>query len=243
MKPTIGIVTCGFEKERQFVSQAYISAIERSGGIPILLPSIKEQSDQERFAFICDGFLFCGGDDITPLIFGEELHTSKGQTDIKTDIFQLSFMEYALLSGKPVLGICRGMQVLNVALGGTIYQDLSLKESETLQHMQLSQNRSDVSHKVTFKKDSILYKICGKSANTNSFHHQAIHKSGRKLFVSGFTSDQVAESIESTEHPFAVGVQWHPECMYDTSPEMQSLFLVFITASACSMDDRSDSLK
>ena len=134
MKSVIGIITCGFENERQFVSQNYIEAIQRSGALPLLLPILPFHStdihlDYQQYGSVCDGFLFCGGGDITPIFFDEEPLDASGVTDIKTDIFQLSFMEYVLSLQKPVLAICRGMQVLNLALGGTIYQDLSLRQS------------------------------------------------------------------------------------------------------------------
>ena len=117
MNPIIGIVACGSTDQRQFVPQTYISAIEDAGGIPVILPCTKEDEAYPHYGKICDGFLFCGGDDVSPLLFGEELQTDRGRTDTRTDIFHLSFMEYALKTRLPILGICRGMQILNIALG------------------------------------------------------------------------------------------------------------------------------
>lgn len=231
MNPIIGIIMCGISGGRQFVSHPYIRAIERSGGIPLLIPFVKNRSNYSIYCDVCDGFLFCGGGDITPVLFGEDLLTDKGSTDISTDLFQLSFMEHILDTDIPILGICRGMQILNVALGGTIYQDISLKPSPSLQHMQSSEKRSDVSHQVVFQDDSLLYNILGNTAYTNSFHHQSIHALGNGLTVTGSTSDLVIEAVESTSHPFRVGVQWHPECLYDTVTNMNRLFFTFIEAA------------
>lgn len=237
MKPVIGIVVCGFADDRQFVSQPYIQAVSSAGGLPSIIPILtgtlapSRSTDYKNYLSLCDGLLFCGGDDITPLLFGEEPIFSPSLTDIQTDLFQISLMKYALSSSKPILAVCRGMQVLNVALGGTVYQDISLKKGLSLSHMQHSQNRSDISHRVSFQKNSMLYKIFGDHAYTNSFHHQAIHVPGTRLSITGTTSDSVIESIESTRHPFVIGVQWHPECMYDFSYKMRRLFQEFISRS------------
>ncbi len=123
MNPVIGIVMCGSENGRQFISQPYLDAIEHAGGVPVLLPVVENTALFEDFYRLCDGWLFCGGGDITPLLFGEELLTDQGETDLATDLFHLSLMRYALDSHLPLLAICRGMQVMNIALGGTIYQN------------------------------------------------------------------------------------------------------------------------
>lgn len=232
MKPVIGIIICKSENGRQFVTQPYITAVERSGGIPVLIPCTSEFRSYNTYLTLCKGFLFCGGDDITPMLYGEDPLPGIGDTDMETDIFQLSFMEYVLLTGSPILGICRGMQILNTALGGSIYQDLSLRNLPSLQHIQHTTGRSDISHRVSFTPGSRLFQLCGASCYTNTYHHQCVHDIGSSLSVTGSSSDGIAEAIESSDHPFAVGVQWHPECMYDTSEEMRQLFCTFISASS-----------
>ena len=231
MSTIIGIVCCGQKNQTQFVPHSYIHAIEDSGAVPILLPCIKNEQFFESYKKLCHGFLFCGGDDITPFLFGEELQTSKGKTDLTTDLFHLTFMKYALSTKLPILAICRGMQVLNIALGGTLFQDLSLRFVPSLNHIQLSESREDFSHKITVSSNSILYNILGKSAFVNSFHHQAVHILGTHLKATAIASDGVIEAIESTVHPFVMGIQWHPECLYQVSTPMKNLFLFFIEAA------------
>lgn len=182
----------------------------------------------EKYVEICDGFMFCGGGDLTPCLFEEDPLDSSGETDLLTDLFHLSFMEYLLSHNKPVLGICRGMQVLNIALGGTIYQDLALREAPSLCHMQHSLHRFDISHRVRFQNNSKLYNIFGDFEFTNSFHHQAVNKLGTGLSAVGETNDGIIEAIESTMHNFVIGIQWHPECMYQISPAARKLFSTFV---------------
>lgn len=162
MKPVIGILYCGFltqgfDRQSIYVTASYLSAIEASGGLPVIIPYISSTYDIASYTKLCDGFLFCGGDDITPILFHEELCTDRGHTDQKTDSFHLSFMKEALRSRLPIFGICRGMQVLNLALGGTIYQDISLRPQPSLNHMQLSENRSDLCHKISVSNNSLLF--------------------------------------------------------------------------------------
>lgn len=223
MKSKIGIVICGLQDDRQFVSNAYIQAAKSVNGLPIILPLIKSKEAISQYTKLCDRFLFCGGGDITPLLFGREPAKGLGPTDISLDLFQIRLMQSVLKTGKPVLAICRGMQILNVACGGTICQDTELLEEETINHMQTSLSRRDISHKVTFTPKSRLQRILGDFAYTNSFHHQVVDSIGNNLIVSGRTSDGVIEAVEMPSHPFAIGVQWHPECM--NTDGMKQLFV------------------
>ncbi len=230
--PVIGIVTCGFAGNRQFVTDSYISSVCRAGGCPVLLPCVEEgdRGVMEVMASCCHGFLFCGGGDITPFLLDRPPLSPSGETDIKTDIFQMLFLKYVLATSKPILAICRGMQVLNAACGGELLQDLSLREEPTLNHMQRSRLRSDPCHTIAVKKDSILYEIFGKATAVNSFHHQGILTPGKGLTVSATAPDGIPEALEMPSRPFVLGVQWHPECM-TRSLNMRRLFFAFVEAS------------
>ena len=228
MKVKIGIVICGLEDQKQYVSDAYIQAIKSVGGLPLILPLVKSKTVIEEYVTLCDGFLFCGGGDITPLLFGEEPKAGIGKTDISMDLFQIRLMKAALQKEKPVLAICRGMQVLNVACGGSIYQDLTECNLETMNHMQTSFSRKDISHKVLFTPKTRLHRLLGDFAYTNSFHHQAVHDVGKGLVVSGKTGDDIIEAIEMPSYPFTIGVQWHPEHMLEASSNMKLLFHALI---------------
>ena len=219
-KPVIGIVFCGFSDDRLFVPFSYIQAIEKSDGIPVIIPYLSDADSLSGYLSICDGFLFCGGNDITPALLGEDPLPGIGATDLATDIFHLALIRSVLSYNRPLLAICRGMQILNAALGGSIYQDISLTQEPCISHFQQTFHRSDPSHKVTFTKNSILHRLFGSYTFTNSYHHQIIQTPAPHLIPSAFTDDGVIEALESDAHTFALGVQWHPECMYDTNPDM-----------------------
>ena len=232
MEPTIGIVVCGFTGNRQFVTNPYIQAVRYSKGLPIILPLVRSDRILEQYTEICDGFLFCGGGDITPLLFGEEPKDSSGKTCITVDLFQIRLMKMILQTNKPVLAICRGMQILSVACGGSVWQDMKMiPGSNILNHMQNSSARSDISHRIRTERDSRLRQYIGSTLYVNSYHHQAVNAPGKDMLVSARAQDGTIEAIELSGHPFALGVQWHPECMYRTSPEMRALFHEFISHS------------
>ncbi len=224
MKTKIGIVICGLMDQKQYVSDAYIQAVKSAGGLPIVLSLVQSKRIIREYVSLCDGFLFCGGGDITPLLFGAEPEYGIGSTDITLDLFQIRMAKEIVAVEKPLLAICRGMQILNVACGGTIYQDLENVEFPVINHMQTSQKRKDISHKVSFVPKTRMYRFFGDYAFTNSFHHQAIDHLGKGLVVSGTTGDEIIEAIEMPSHPFVVGVQWHPESMLDSAPNMKQLF-------------------
>ena len=233
MEPKIGIIVCGFKSNHQFVSNPYIQSIRYSKGLPLVLPIVRSDHILEEYVTLCDGFLFCGGEDVTPLLFGEEPKPGNRHTCITVDLFQIRLMKLILKSGKPVLAICRGMQILNIACGGSVWQDLSLTPGTSIDHMQQSASRSEVSHRIRTQKDSILRNVLGETIYVNSFHHQAVNAPGKGIQITARASDGTIEAVEVSGHPFVVGVQWHPECMFRTSPEMRELFHKFIFFCSC----------
>lgn len=229
MIPVIGIVTCGYEGNRQYVTDTYITSVCRAGGCPVLLPcpATEDPGLTERMAQLCQGFLFCGGGDLTPILLDRPPLSSDGETDIKTDVFQLSFLKHVLTLSRPVLAICRGMQILNAVCGGELLQDLDLRQEPVIRHMQHSRLRSDPCHTVDFAEGSLLYRIFGTTTAVNSFHHQAVQTPGTGLKVTARAPDGICEGLEMPGRPFIVGVQWHPECM-TRSLGMRRLFRLFI---------------
>lgn len=226
MKSKIGIILCGTENNRQFVTDTYVHAVQSTGGLPLVLPLVKSNLAIEEYISICDGFLFCGGGDITPLLYKQNPENGLGKTDLSLDIFQIKCMKTALKSRKPVFAICRGMQILNVACGGSLFQDLS-PDDDCMNHMQTSQTRKDISHKVYVRANTKLRKITGPVLYTNSYHHQAVDQLGEHLLVSAKTKDGIVEAIEMPSHPFVLGVQWHPESMFEKASSKQ-LFSSFV---------------
>lgn len=231
MKPRIGIIVCGIKETMQYVSNAYIQSVRYAGGLPFIIPLVRSDQLLAEYIDLCDGFLFCGGQDITPLLFGEAPVDKIGKTSISLDLFQIRLMKYILETQKPVLAVCRGMQILNVACGGTLWQDILSSGNAFFNHMQDSQCRSDISHYIKTSRNSKLQKYIGSKIKVNSFHHQAVHTPGTGLKICASSPDQVVEAVEMPQHPFAIGVQWHPESMYRTSAEMRNLFREFVLHS------------
>ena len=159
MKSKIGIVICGLMGEKQFVSDAYIKAVKSAGGLPIILPLVKSNEVIADYVKLCSGFLFCGGGDITPLLFGEEPARGIGETDIALDLFQIRLMKSILKSKKPVLAICRGMQILNVACHGTNLSGYRTSKRTFNQPYADKHSRKDISHKVNTVAGSRLHRI------------------------------------------------------------------------------------
>lgn len=237
MKPLIGIaanldVEPSFHLEQNVVGCHYIESVKKAGGLPVLIPFTLNQSDISSYVNLCQGFLFCGGGDINPLLFGENPHPLNGSGNLELDQYQLALMKKILSANKPVLGICRGIQILNVACGGTIYQDLSLSGKSPIKHKQLEAKRHFASHKVTFLANSILHDLFGSELFTNSYHHQSVNRLGENLVATGFTDDNFIESIEMLTHPFQVGVQWHPENFIQVSDVMLPLFQRLVDTSS-----------
>jgi len=231
-RPVIGIVgnllveQGGFSPgmERSYVNNDYVAAVERAGGIPLILPVVRGQDVAERQTECADALLISGGYDIDPLLYGEEPHRALEFVYRDTDIFQLRTIKTALAKGQPLLAICKGIQLLNVACGGTIYQDLDEIPDSFVKHSQ-NRKRSCPSHTVVAEEGSVIAELLGTTFPVNSYHHQAVKDVGRGLKVTSRAMDGVAESLEMEGESFVIGVQWHPEMMMSGGDDMLPLFL------------------
>ncbi|MFD1031246.1 gamma-glutamyl-gamma-aminobutyrate hydrolase family protein [Metaplanococcus flavidus] len=210
-KPVIGI-TARVEKDQTYtLDPVYGQAILKSGGLPLIVPIV----DEEDIPLLCerlDGLIVTGGGDINPVLYGEEPHPSLGAVYPGSDLYEKELILEFLKLDKPFMGMCRGMQMLNVALGGTNYQDLDAEyEGKLYQHLQLAM-RTHRTHSIELEEDSRLYQIMGdKKFHVNSFHHQAVRDVSDKLKVSARAADGMVEALESTDYQFVLGIQWHPE--------------------------------
>ena len=213
-KPLIGIgsdvQSPPGERERAFVYLTYVDALRRAGAIPLLIPPQPENA-AELIAEL-DGILLAGGDDCDPAVYGEEPHPSIEPMDPRRQSNDVSLAKYARESGIPTLGICLGVQVMNVAAGGTLLQDINSQMETEIEHASEPEDRAR--HDVIIEGGTKLATILGeRELNVNSSHHQAIREVGEGLRVTAHAPDGVVEGLEDPRHPFYLGVQWHPEDM------------------------------
>jgi len=205
------------------VPVAYIRSIEAAGGAPMLLPLVGERTTLlRRYVDTCDGFLFTGGDDIAPSRYGEEPHPTVNASAPERDEMELCLFHEIRSTTKPVLGICRGMQLINVARGGSLIQDIPSSHIESCLHLDPDGARNAQLHEVIATPGSKLAGLIGEHAlGVNSQHHQCVHHLGEGLLISARSvGDGIIEGIESTPSaPWCLGVQWHPELLWNSVAE------------------------
>ncbi|WP_018132980.1 gamma-glutamyl-gamma-aminobutyrate hydrolase family protein [Effusibacillus pohliae] len=241
MQPVIGITSTLVKinefSEGVYVHQDYHRAIVAAGGLPLVLP-LTDPDSFSRLIDLCDGVIFSGGEDVDPQQYGAEPQQHLGPIHPQRDRVEVAAVRYTIGAGKPLLAICRGAQVLNVALGGTLYQDLPSEYPGALQHSQKAARGVDT-HWVELAEGSYLHRIFGQTQiRVNSLHHQAIRQAAAGLVVTGTASDGVIEAVEAPGCVFTIGVQWHPESMAERDPLMQALFREFVDQSRAAKKNR-----
>lgn len=232
--PVVGITTAhNLELDCFFCRKTYVEAvIKKGGGVPLLLPPVQNETLLKIYVDLIDGLLLSGGGEIHPVYFGEEPHWKLEEVSPERDYFEVMLTRSVLEANKPILGICRGIQVLNVVLGGTLYQDLQTQLPNSLQHQQKAP-RKYPTHKIKIRENSYLAQVLGTTIlQVNSLHHQAIKDVAPGLQVVAWAEDGVVEAVESFSYPFVLGVQWHPEAMGEDNEHTASLFRAFVEAAS-----------
>ena len=204
-----------------------------AGGVPVLIPFFLNEEALEISLSQMDGILLPGGGDIEPHWYNGDDHPALRGMDRQRDQADLFAARYAVAHQKPLLAICRGHQVLNVALGGSMWEDVASQVSNEILHDTYGKlPRNALPHTVDIQPDSKLFRIIGRETSpVNSIHHQGVHELGEGLVVTAVAPDGVIEGIELPGHPFAIGVQWHPECIIHDDPAMRRLFEGLVEAS------------
>ncbi|MCY1021457.1 gamma-glutamyl-gamma-aminobutyrate hydrolase family protein [Pyxidicoccus sp. MSG2] len=233
-RPNIGITPDWSQPEDQAFARyelkvPYSDAVLRTGGLPFVLPYTDDPSCVEAYLDRVSGVLVTGGAfDIPPEAYGEVAREGLGALKEGRTAFEAALMRGALKRNMPVLGICGGMQLLNVVLGGTLFQDIGREVQGAREHEQ-KHDRTQPQHPVEVKSGTLLAEAVGHGQlMVNSTHHQAVRGAGKDAVVCAVAPDGVVEAIESTVHGFAVGVQWHPEYMATTIPVHMGLYKSFV---------------
>ena len=232
-KRPIICITCRVNLDENVLSLHYAQAIEAAGGTAIMLPQTDDTEVLSSYFSLADGLLLSGGGDPDSLIFNEQPHPKIGQVDPIRDQMELSLIRQALDHDLPTFGICRGAQMMNIAMGGTIFQDIpSQLLTSDVNHSQQGVGWY-AAHTIQIATNSVLYQAAGATTSrVNSFHHQAIRDLASGFVVTATATDGVIEAIENPNHTFAVGVQFHPELMWQRHPLAAQLFKRFLDATA-----------
>lgn len=232
MKPIIGIAANErtiVDSDSHWISYTpknFVDGIKKAGGLALILP-ISSPDDAKDYVDRIDKLLLAGGQDICPEFYQQHPHQKLGATDRNRDVFELALIKEAQAQQKPIFGVCRGMQLLNVAFGGTLHQDLSLHPAETIKHVQVPTPFHMPTHDVAVAKDSLLTEIVGECYHVNSFHHQTIDRVADEFTVIATAPDGVIEGIHS-KHQKIFGVQWHPELTHEVIESEQKIFDFFV---------------
>jgi len=213
------------------ISVNYAKAILTAGGLPVILPSTSDPRMLQSIVAGFDGFLIPGGHDVDPFYYGERRTSNADTSAPERDMMELASVPLILQADKPLLGICRGNQVINVALGGSLHQDIHAANPDALEHRQ-QPPYYQMAHGVRIQEDSLLAKAMGATEIvTNSVHHQAINKLGDGLVANCWATDGTIEGIEMPSKRFVVGVQWHPEYLWRTDRSELNLFRALVDAA------------
>ncbi len=232
MIPKIGILAAINNEVTVSMLGAYGSVIEKSGGLPLVLPYVEDEKIIDKFIDTCDGFLFTGGADIEPSLYGENKKTTCGETQPYRDKLEITVLKKAYKKDKPILAICRGEQLVNVALGGTLYQDIKTEYATDILHIQ-KEERYSPSHEILIENNSPLYTLVKKNFMVgNSFHHQAIKDLGGELEIMARSTDGMIEAVWSSKKRYLRGYQWHPERLFDIDSDNRKIFENFIAESS-----------
>lgn len=217
--------------EKSYVMDAYVQSVKRAGGVPIVLPVIDSSEKIKEYANLIDGLILTGGHDVNPLIYGEEPDIKLTEILPRRDFLDYELIKYTTQLNKPILAICRGMQILNTYYGGTLYQDNSYCKTFHIKHSQVY--TPDVpTHTIKIEPNSIMEKVFGSHATVNSFHHQSVKGLAEGFKITAEAKDGIIEAIEKNpSEQWCVGVQFHPEILSFKDEKMQELFNVFVKES------------
>jgi len=235
MQPIIGITTLEGKipdgLPAVMLAQAYIHAIMQAGGVPVLIPSMLAEGGWDVLYQRLDGIVFSGGGDIAPEHFNGEDHPRIAGIDPLRDSVELSLLRAAIDNGKPFLGICRGIQTVNVGLGGTLYEHLAEQFPREIDHAYPTTMRTQLVHEVKIEEGTRIAEVVGEPIlKVNSLHHQGLKDIAPELRITGNAPDGLVEAVELPEHPFGLAVQWHPEWLTDQKPT-RALFKAFVEAA------------
>lgn len=234
--PTIGVTISRSFSESGYsiltITEAYVTALERSGACPVLIPLGIGENKLNIILAKVDGLLFTGGGDVHPDLYYGQHHPLVNRVDTDRDRVEIHLLKQAMQMQIPFLGICRGLQLINIASGGTIYEDILDQRPNAIQHDQSSQKPRDfLAHTVAIEPDSLLANILEKaSAQVNSLHHQGIKELAPGLKASAFAPDGLIEAFEIPGYRFGMAVQWHPEWLPDEA-NMDILFRELIRSA------------
>lgn len=240
-RPIIGIATmsdhdaAGLHAPRFSLNQSYNKAIMAAGGVPLMIPHVEDAESLRELYEMLDGLMLPGGVDIHPRYYDEEPHPKLDPTDDGLDWIEATLLRWALADDMPVFGICRGEQVLNVVMGGTLWQDLPSEYATVFDHRESFKRkiRDYLAHDVRIDPDSRLAEIAGATRVwVNTSHHQAIKRVAPGLRATAWSPDDLVEGVESPDHFFVVAVQWHPEEMVKKHEWALRLFRAFVDAAA-----------
>lgn len=218
------------EKESIWMLPGYMNGIKEAGAIPVILPLASEQQDTLEVFEKCDGLLMTGGHDVSPSLYKERCGIKCGASCKERDLLETALYTNALEQDKPVLGICRGIQLINVLQSGTLYQDLPTEYASGIDH-HMKPPYTNVAHFVDIKEETPLYDLLStRRLGVNSYHHQAIKRLGSDLEIMAESEDGLIEAVRHRKKKFVWAFQWHPEFDFHVNENSRKIFEAFVTA-------------
>ena len=228
-KPVIGVIPLfDYNKNSYWMLPGYFGGITEAGGLPVMLPLTNDSADIQQITFMCDGFLFTGGQDVDPKLYSARKTGACGECSSERDLMEELLLKRAMEADKPILGICRGIQFINAALGGTLWQDIPSQFSDTITHCQKPPYDVPI-HEVNVRADSPLYDLLkADTIPVNSYHHQGVRALSPELLPMAEAPDGLIEAVYAPNKKFLWAVQWHPEFSYLKDGNSRLIFKEFV---------------